>query len=412
MNIFERLESNVRAYCRTYPAVFDTASNARQRDVDGREYIDFFAGAGVLNYGHNNPRLRQAMIDYMMRDGVTHSLDFYTRAKQHFMERFEAIILKPRGLEYKMQFPAPTGTNVVEAALKLARKATGRRNVVAFTNGFHGMSLGALACTGNGHFRNAAGVPLDNVLRVPYDGYLGAGMDTFTALERELEDSSSGTEPPAAFLVETIQAEGGVNVASKGWLQALQRLARKYQSLFIVDDIQVGNGRTGRFFSLEDCGIAPDLVCLAKGIGGFGTPLGLLLIRPEHDVWKPGEHTGTFRGQDLSFVAGAEALRYYENDDFLAGVREKGERSRERLQQLTAEHPDVTLRGRGMIYGLDCGNGKRAGGVIAAAFKAGLLIASCGTDGRVVKFMPPLTIEDDTLDEGLALLERALGEAA
>ncbi|MGH8274348.1 MAG: diaminobutyrate--2-oxoglutarate transaminase [Gammaproteobacteria bacterium] len=412
MNIFERLESNVRTYCRTYPAVFDTASNARQKDVDGREYIDFFGGAGVLNYGHNNPRMRQAMIDYMLADGVAHSLDFYTRAKQRFMERFEEVILKPRNLEYKMQFPAPTGTNVVEAALKLARKVTGRPTMVAFSNGFHGMSLGALACTGNAHFRNAAGVPLDNVLRAPYDGYLGADVNTLAALERELEDSSSGVEPPAAFLVETIQAEGGVNVASREWLQALQALARKYESLFIVDDIQVGCGRSGRFFSFEEYGLDPDLVCLAKGIGGFGTPLGLLLIRPDRDQWQPGEHTGTFRGQDLSFVAGTEALGYYENDNFLTGVREKGQTVKGRLEKITAGHSDIALRGRGMIYGLDCGSGKRAAGIIRTAFESGLLIGGCGTDGRVLKFMSPLTIEDETLAEGLDLLESAVSKAA
>ncbi|MGH8161366.1 MAG: diaminobutyrate--2-oxoglutarate transaminase [Gammaproteobacteria bacterium] len=412
MNIFERLESNVRSYCRSYPTVFDTASNARQQDVDGHEYIDFFGGAGVLNYGHNNPRMRQAMIDYMLADGVAHSLDFYTLAKQRFMERFEEVILKPRRLEYKLQFPAPTGTNVVEAALKLARKITGRPTIVAFSNGFHGMSLGALACTGNAHFRNAAGVPLDNVYRAPYDGYLGADVDTLAALERSLEDSSSGVAPPAAFLVETIQAEGGVNVASREWLQALQALARKYGSLFIVDDIQVGNGRTGRFFSFEDYGLDPDLVCLAKGIGGYGTPLGLLLIRPECDQWQPGEHTGTFRGQDLSFVAGTVALDYYATDEFLAGVRAKGERVQKRLKKIADAHADIALRGRGMIYGLDCGSGKRAAAVVRAAFDAGLLIGSCGTDGRVLKFMSPLTIEDDTLAEGLDLLESAVSKAA
>lgn len=406
--IFERLESEVRGYCRTYPAVFDKAQNARQWDVDGYEYIDFFGGAGVLNYGHNNPRMRKAMIEYMERDGIAHSLDFYTAAKARFIERFEEAILKPRKLDYKLQFPAPTGTNVVEAALKLARKATGRSTVAAFTNGFHGMSLGALACTGNEKFRNAAGVSLDNVLRVPYDGY----TDSLATLERELGNSSSGIAPPAAFIVETVQAEGGVNVAGREWLQSLEALARKYGSLFIIDDIQVGNGRTGRFFSFENYGIDPDLVCLAKGIGGYGTPLGLLLIRPEHDVWAPGEHTGTFRGQDLSFVAGTEAMHYYDNDDFLAGVRKKGETVKARLEKIASSKENIELRGRGMIYGLDFGSGERAAKVIDAAFKTGLLIGSCGTDGRVLKFMSPLTIEDGTLAEGLDLLEKAVGSAA
>ena len=411
MNIFERLESEVRSYCRAWPAIFDTAVNARQKDVDGREYIDFFGGAGVLLFGHNNPKLRQAMIDYMMRDGVSHSLDMYTSAKQHFMERFEEIALKPRNLDYKLQFPAPTGTNVVEAALKLARKVTGRNTVMAFTDGFHGMTLGSLACTGNEHFRSAAGVALNDVVRIPYDGYLGDGVDTLEPLRRALQDSSSGMVPPAAFLVETIQAEGGVNVANREWLQSLQALAREHGSLLIVDDIQVGCGRTGDFFSFEAMGLDPDLVCLAKGIGGYGTPLGLLLIKPEHDQWKPGEHTGTFRGQDLSFVAGAEGLGFLGDDAFMSGVVEKGKRIRSRLEKIAADlSVDTEVRGRGMIQGLDLGTGERVQKVVKHGFDNGLLIPSCGPGGRVVKLTPPLTIEDDTLEEGLELLEQAVAK--
>ncbi|MGH8224845.1 MAG: aspartate aminotransferase family protein [Gammaproteobacteria bacterium] len=374
----------------------------------------FFGGAGVLNFGHNNPRLRQAMIDYMLADGVTHSLDMYTRAKQRFIERFEEVVLKPRGLEYKLQFPAPTGTNVVEAALKLARKVTGRRSIVAFTNGFHGMTLGSLACTGNAHFRSAAGVALDNVERVAYDGYLGAGVDTLAPLRRALADSSSGMNPPAAFLVETIQAEGGVNIARHEWLHELQALAREYGSLLIVDDIQLGCGRTGKFFSFEDMDLDPDLVCLAKGIGGFGTPLGLLLIRPKLDQWKPGEHTGTFRGQNLSFVAGAEALAYFEDEDFMASIVEKGKRIEKQLKKIAADNPKLNaeVRGSGMIQALDLGNGERVAKVVRNAFDSGLLVASCGSDGRVIKLTPPLTIEDETLDEGLALLAQAVAKAA
>lgn len=407
LELFDRLESNARSYVRVYPTVFDTALNARQTDVEGREYIDFFAGAGVLNYGHNHPRLRQAMVDYLLSNGVVHSLDMASRAKAHFMQRFEDVVLKPRHLDYKLQFTGPTGSNVVEAALKLARKVTGRTTVVAFTNAFHGMTLGSLACTGNQHFRNAAGVALNDVLRVPFEGYPGAGADTLAPLRAALADTSSGIAPPAAFIVETLQAEGGVHPASAEWLQAVQTLAQEHGSLFIVDDIQVGCGRTGSFFSFETLGIEPDLVCLAKGIGGYGTPMGLLLIKPEYDQWAPGEHTGTFRGQNLSFVAGAEALAFFEDEAFLPAVIKKGEVMRARCAAL-AESAGVQVRGRGMILGLDMGSGARSSAVVQAAFQAGLIVAACGTGGRVVKLIPPLTIEDDTLDAGLALLETAV----
>ncbi len=413
MNAFERLESDVRGYCRTYPVTFDTAKNALQWDEDGKRYIDFFAGAGVLNFGHNDEGMKKALVDYISRNGVTHSLDMATTAKRTFLERFDEIILQPRNLQYKVQFTGPTGTNCVEAGLKLARKVTGRRNVVAFTGGFHGMTLGALACTANKLFRGAAGVPLNDVTRVPFDGYMGANADSLDALRRELDDPSSGIEPPAAFIVETIQAEGGVNVASQEWLLALQELARAHGSLLIVDDIQVGCGRTGKYFSFEGTGLDPDIVCMAKGIGGFGTPMAIVLIKPEHDKWSPGEHTGTFRGQNFSFVAGTEALNYFRDDTLLSAVERKGTVIAQSLQKMAeASGGKIQVRGHGMIYGLDVGDGKTAAAIVGAAFKAGLIIASCGSGGRVLKVIPPLTIEDDVLVEGLEILGKAVAGAA
>ena len=412
MDIFERRESNVRGYCRAFPTVFAKAKNAEQWDEAGKRYIDFFAGAGVLLFGHNDAAMKKAMIAFLEGDGVAHSLDMYTPAKRRFLEQFEEIVLKPRGLDYKLQFTGPTGTNCVEAALKLARKVTGRRNVVAFTDAFHGMTLGSLACTGNRLFRNAAGVPLENVVRVPFDGYAGSNVDSLEPLRAALADSSSGIEPPAAFVVETIQAEGGVNVASTDWLMGLQTLARQYGSLLIVDDIQVGIGRSGSFFSFEGTGIEPDLVCLAKGVGGFGTPLAVLLIKPEHDKWAPSEHTGTFRGQGLSFVAGAEALQHFRDGTFLGDVKRKGEIMAARLQAIAKGNGGMKVRGRGMIYGLDVGRGEVSAKISKQAFENGLIVAPCGPEGRILKLIPPLTIEDSVLAEGLDIFETAVRAVA
>ena len=405
--IFERHESEVRGYCRAWPAVFKTAKNARQTDVDGKRYIDFFAGAGVLNFGHNPEPLKRALVEYLEAEGVAHSLDMYTEAKAQLISRFVKAILAPRKMDYRLQFTGPTGTNAVEAALKLARKITGRRGVVAFTDGFHGMTLGSLALTGNGLHRAAAGVPLDHVTRVPFDGYLGEGVDTLEALRRQLADPSSGVVPPAAFVVETIQAEGGVNIARAEWLQAVQALAKEHGALFIVDDIQVGCGRTGDYFSFEKLGLDPDVICLAKGIGGYGLPLAMLLIKPERDAWAPGEHTGTFRGQCLSMVAGTAALAYFEDPSFGEGVVRKGRHTDEVLKPVVEKH-GLALRSRGMIHGVDFGDGARAKKASAEAFERGLIIATCGPGGRVLKVMAPLTIEDDTLDEGLAILTAAV----
>jgi len=420
MEVFERWESDIRGYCRTYPTVFKTASNARQVDENGKSYIDFFAGAGVLNFGHNNPKMKQALVDYIQGDGVAHSLDLYTTAKRDFIQKFVATILEPRGWDYRLQFMGPTGTNAVELALKLARKVTGRRTVVAYTHGFHGMTLGSLAATSNSYFRNAAGVPLEHVVHQPFGCRktclgceLGCGLDSVDRLRALFENPSSGWEPPAAFLVEAIQAEGGVKVASREWLQATQQLAKDLGALFIIDDIQAGCGRTGNYFSFDDMGLDPDIITLAKGIGGFGTPLAMNLAKPEHDrQWKPGEHTGTFRGQGLSFVAGVEGLKYFDDDEFLKEVREKGEHIRDHVEKLCASLSGVTMqaRGKGMMQALDTGDPELAKAITAKCFEAGLIITMCGVGGRVLKIIPPLTIPQEDLQEGLDILSDAVAQ--
>lgn len=415
MSIFEQRESAIRAYCRVYPVVFDKALNARQTDENGREYIDFFAGAGVLNFGHNNQRMTEAVIAYIQSNGVTHSLDMHTTAKRQYMEHFTRTILEPRNMPHKMQFMGPTGTNAVEAAMKLARRVTGRQDIVAFSHGFHGMTLGALSATANQYFRNAAGVPLNHVKHFPFGCEtvcpgceLGCGMQSIEQLRAIYADSSSGIAPPAAFLLETIQAEGGVKVADKDWLQALAKLAKEVGALLIVDDIQVGVGRTGSFFSFDDLDLDPDIICLAKGIGGLGTPMAMNLVKPEFDdQWSPGEHTGTFRGQDISFIAGDQALTYFDDDELMQTVKTHGAMMADALQPLVDRHPLVNLTGKGMILGLDVGNGERAKEIVSQCFESGLMIASCGTGGRVVKLIPPLTTPKADLQEGLQILIKA-----
>ncbi|MFD2027202.1 aspartate aminotransferase family protein [Promicromonospora aerolata] len=414
MTPFEQSESSVRGYSRAYPTVFASASNARQTAEDGTSYIDFFAGAGVLNFGHNNPRMKAAMIAFLESDGVAHSLDTYTTTKRDFIEKFRDVVLKPRGMDHRMQFTGPTGTNAVEAALKLARLTTGRREIVAFSNGFHGMTLGALAATANDAFRKWAGVPLADVVRLPFE--TSPGGDTAVAdYGAALRNASSGLTPPAAFLVEVVQAEGGVNLATAEWLHQIQDLAREVGALFIIDDIQAGCGRTGSYFSFDGMGLDPDIITLAKGLGGFGTPIAMNLNKPSvDDNWSPGAHTGTFRGQGLSFVAGTVALDYFTDDVLMNEVAAKGAVLRQRLEAIAAAHPeqDWEVRGRGMMQGLDTGDGAFAKRVQQAAFEAGLLIGPCGTGGQVIKLIPPLTIPDEDLAEGLDILDKAIATAA
>jgi diaminobutyrate-2-oxoglutarate transaminase len=275
------------------------------------------------------------------------------------------------------------------------------------------MTLGSLSVTGNGFKRRGAGVPLAHASAMPFDGYLGDEVDTLDYLEACLEDDGSGIDRPAAVIVETIQAEGGINVAHDAWLRRLESLCRRYAMLLIVDDIQVGCGRTGPYFSFEETGIRPDLVCLSKSLSGYGLPLALTLIRPDLDVWDPGEHNGTFRGHNPAFVTAAAALDFWEDDALQREVQRKGSAVRARLEDLARKHESLgaQARGRGLIQGLDCPQPGLATAVSAAAFENGLVLETSGPESTVIKLMPPLVIEDDLLEEGLQILARSLEEA-
>jgi diaminobutyrate-2-oxoglutarate transaminase len=411
MRIFEQLESEVRGYVRAFPALFDTAKGSFLYDVQGNRYIDFFAGAGTLNYGHNNPIITKALIEYLERDGIVHALDTATVAKKNFLQKFYDTILAPRNLNYKIQFTGPTGTNAVETSLKLARMVKRRSNVIAFTNGYHGLTMGSLAVTGNDFYRDESYGARNNADSVPYDGYFGTDVNTIDYLRKFLEDGSSGIDLPAAIIVETVQGEGGINVASFEWLRQLANLCHEFDILLIVDDIQMGNGRTGTFFSFEEAGIKPDMVCLSKSIGG-GLPMAILLMRPELDQWQPGEHTGTFRGNNLAFVAATEALSYWDTEDFADEIRYKGRIMHEELTRIVGSYPQLgaELRGRGMVWGIDIPRAGFSAEVARGAFEKKLVIELAGADDNVVKFLPALTIEEDTLRQGMGIIEEVISE--
>ncbi len=411
MSIFAEMESNVQSYARSFPVLFDRAEAAAIYAADGRRYIDFLAGAGTLNYGHNNPHCKQALLDYIASDGITHGLDMHTRAKGEFMESFQRHILAPRQLDYRLQFTGPTGTNAVEAAMKIARKVTGRHNIIAFTNGFHGVTLGAAAATGNQHHRGGCGLNLGGVTRMPYDDYLDQSLDSTVLLDKMLGDASSGIDAPAAVIVETVQGEGGLNVASVSWLRALEQVCRRHQMLLIIDDIQAGCGRSGSFFSFEESGIRPDIVTLSKSLSGFGLPFALVLIKPEHDQWAPGEHNGTFRGNNHAFVTARAAIEHYWRDErFAEEVQRKGKRIGERLQAIAglAPHGTFHTKGRGMMRGLACPDGEMADRITSQCFADGLIIETSGPQSEVVKCLCPLVISDEDLEAGLDILERSV----
>lgn len=410
--IFEELESNVRSYCRKYPTVFSKALNAELFSEDGTRYIDFLSVAGSMNYGHNNPEIKKEILSYLSDDTIINALDMYTEAKREFLDVLNRKILAPRNLRYKILCAGPTGTNAVEAALKLARKNTKRTEVIAFSGAFHGMTLGSLALTTDKTSRNGAGVPLGHVTFAPYDGT--PNIDSLSYFQWLLSDDHSGVGKPAAIVLETIQAEGGINVASVEWLKAIRNICTEQDILLIVDDIQVGNGRAGTFFSFERAGIVPDFVVLSKSISGFGLPMSLLLIRPDLDIFIPAEHNGTFRGNQLSFVGGTAAINYFTKHKLDEIVQQKAVIVENFIKDnILPLDSRLSYRGLGLIWGIDFSaiDSALALKAVHHGFDNHIIMEVAGRKDCVLKLMPPLTIENSMLREGLEVVKKSIAQA-
>lgn len=408
---FEKYESEVRSYCRHFPTVFTKAKGSRIFDELGNEYIDFFCGAGAVNYGHNNSYIKPKLIEYIEGDGIMHALDMYTTPKREFIDFMQENILKPRGLDYKIMFPGPTGTNAVEAGLKIARKVTGRSNVFALMGCFHGMTLGALALTTDQAARKGAGVKLNDVTHIPAP-YMYPELDTIEYMQKLLNDDHSAVEKPAAVVIETVQAEGGIWVFENDYLQRLRKFCDDNDILLMIDDIQVGCARTGTYFSFERAGIQPDIFVMSKSIGGYGLPFALTLFKPEIDKWAPGEHNGTFRGNQLAFVAAKAGLEYMLNEHVEDKAKASGEIIKEYCEkEILSLDSRLKLRGIGMIWGIEF-DGIPVEGlsekVTEKAFEKGLIIECAGRKNSVVKLMPSLVIEKEILLEGLTKLKSAV----
>ena len=413
-SIFEEAESNVRSYCRSFPEVFNRAKGSSIYSELGTKYTDFLAGAGALNYGHNNDYIKDKIISYLEADAIAHGLDMYTVAKKGFLEKFSEAILKPRNLDYQVQFCGPTGTNAVEAALKLARKTKQRSGIFSFMGAFHGMTLGSLSITGNISVKSGAFGTSNNVTFMPYPYGFMATFDTIEYMDSVLNDPSSGVEKPAAIIFETVQAESGVIVAPIEWMQRLRNLCDRHDILLICDDIQVGCGRTGSFFSFERANIVPDIVVLSKSISGYGFPMSILLIKPELDIWKPGEHNGTFRGNQLAFIGAKAAIEYRENHDLERDVRVKERFLQNFLtEEILSIDQNIKIRGLGMIWGIDFndfGGANLAKAIASRCFDLGLIIERAGRDDTVIKILPPLTIEMPALKRGCFTIKQALSD--
>jgi diaminobutyrate-2-oxoglutarate transaminase len=398
------MESEVRFYSRLFPAVFAKGSGSYLFSRDGHPYLDFFCGSGSLNYGHSNPVMKQAIIDYLMEDGIINSLDQMTAAKLDFMKRFYEIILQPREFDYKMQFTGPTGTNAVEAAIKLARKFTRREKILFFEHSFHGMTYGSMSISGMKN-KTLNKDYTRHTVELPY-----AEKDESLAVLRDFLAASKPEDKPAAIILETVQAEGGIKVAPAAWVEAVGVIAKEFDILLIIDDIQAGCGRTGTFFSFERMNVEPDIVCLSKSLSGYGFPLSINLIRPGIDCWMPGEHNGTFRGNNLAFVAATRALEYWKDDMFSQDILRKGEFIYDYFSSINYLEK-IKLKGRGLMRGIETANEEQNTLLQKTLFKNGILMDTCGYKNNVVKIMPPLTISDEDLIKGLDIIRKSMVEA-
>ncbi|NWA00119.1 aspartate aminotransferase family protein [Pseudomonas gingeri] len=430
-----RQESNARSYPRRIPLALKRAKGLYVEDVEGRRFIDCLAGAGTLALGHNHPVVIEAIQQVLADELPLHTLDLTTPVKDQFVQDLFGLLPEALAREAKIQFCGPTGTDAVEAALKLVRTATGRSTVLSFQGAYHGMSQGALSLMGSLGPKKPLGALLGNgvqFLPYPYDYRCPFGLGgaqgvkvNLHYLENLLNDPEGGVQLPAAIIVEAVQGEGGMIPADLDWLRGLRRITEKAGVALIVDEIQSGFGRTGKMFAFEHAGIIPDVVVMSKAIGG-SLPLAVMVYRDWLDTWAPGAHAGTFRGNQMAMAAGSAVMRYLKEHDLPAHAAAMGERLGEHLRLLQRDFPQLgDIRGRGLMMGVELvdPNGtpdaqghppafpRLAPLIQRECLKRGLILELGGRHGGVVRFLPPLVITAAQVDEVARIFGNALAAA-
>lgn len=408
-------ESNARAYPRRLPVVIRSGCGVWVKDVDGREYIDCLAGAGALALGHNHPALVDAIRRALDDEAPMQTLDLPTPLKDRFTDELFTSLPTDFGSDYKIQFCGPSGSDAIEAALKLVKTATGKRGILAFHGAYHGMTQGSLSVSGDsGPRQPISGLaaethflpfPLDRNCPFGLGGDAGAAMSA-RYVENTLADQKSGASSIAAMIIEPVQGEGGVNPAPDKWLCDIRTLTRRHAIPLILDEVQTGLGRTGRLYAFEHAGVMPDVLVLSKAIGG-GLPLAVVVYHRSLDTWTPGAHAGTFRGNQLAFASGAAAIRFVRQQGLAEHAAKQGARLRAALEEAVAEAgAAATVRGRGLMLGVavDEGSDMRESNSEFAAriqrecLRCGLIVELGGRGGAVVRFLPPIIVSENEVD--------------
>jgi diaminobutyrate-2-oxoglutarate transaminase len=419
------LESRARSYPRSVPIALQEGRGATVRDVDGNTYVDFFGGAGTLNVGHGHPRVARAASEQQGR--LVHALDFPTAPRLRLMRLLKQIVPGALRRSARFHFGGPTGSDAVEAALKLVRAHTGRRPIVAFQGSYHGTTADALSVTSDVHREGPLDTPV-HFMPFPYCYRcpLGlrprsCGLACAKLLESSLEDPYSGVPKPAGVIVEAIQGEGGTVVPPAGWLAEVRRIASAHAVPLIVDEIQTGFGRTGAMFACEHDGVTPDVLVLSKAIGGIGYPLSGIAYDETLDTWEPGAHIGTFRGHQVAMAAGAAAIELLRELDLPRHAAELGELAMGLLGEATEAEGLATIgevRGRGLMIGVELVRDpatkqpwpELAAAVRRACCQKGLIIEVGGHFDNVARFLPPLVISRGLLVRGIEIFAEALRE--
>ena len=426
-------ESNVRSYPRKLPLALAKAKGAWITDVEGKEYLDCLAGAGTLALGHNHDDILEALNAFLVSGMPMHTLDLTTPIKDTFSELLLSL-LPNHGKDYCLQFCGPSGADAVEAALKLAKIATKRNTIISFTGGYHGMTHGALAVTGNNGPKQDLTNLMPGVQFFPfphsYQCPTGLGGENgadilATQFQHFIEDVERGTPLPAAVILEVVQGEGGVNPAPTQWLRKIRQVTQEHGIIMIVDEVQSGFGRTGRMFAFEEAGIEPDMIVMSKAVGG-GLPLAILGIKKSFDAWQPGAHSGTFRGNQLAMAAGISTLKALSSPTLLESVTQRGHWLTHQLQDLQSFYPCLgQVRGRGLMIGIEIvdehtpdnikgtfvGDSMLAAEIQKRCFQHGLILERGGRNGNVIRLLPPLIITQDECFEIILRFESALEQA-
>ncbi|MFD9289676.1 diaminobutyrate--2-oxoglutarate transaminase family protein [Streptomyces sp. NPDC060030] len=408
-------ESAARTYARSLPIVPVRARGMTIEGADGRRYLDCLSGAGTLALGHNHPVVLEAVRKVIDSGAPLHVLDLATPVKDTFTTELFSTLPKELADNARIQFCGPAGTDAVEAAFKLVRAASGRSELLSFTGAYHGMTAGALAASGGATDVRVTRLPFPHSYRCPFGAGGERGADIAARwTEYLLDDPKGGVPAPAAMILEPVQGEGGVNPAPDGWMRRMREITQERSIALIADEVQTGVGRTGTFWAVEHSGIVPDVMVLSKAIGG-SLPLAVIVYRSELDLWQPGAHAGTFRGNQLAMAAGAATLAYVRENRLAERAGTLGARMLARLQALSADHPSIgDVRGRGLMIGIELvdpeagpptvtaenGSAPPPDPALAAAvqqecLRRGLIVEIGGRHGAVVRLLPPLTLTDE-----------------